>query len=312
MSGAYQTNAKTAGPWVDIDLGALCANYAMIRDQAPDAQTAAVVKCDAYGLGLDAIARTLAEREKCKSFFVAYPEEGAALRNILDDSTPEIYVFNGPLPQTMALFEASRLTPVLNSLEQAEKWSTRQPGAPAALHIDTGMNRLGAPLNEVSTIAALKGLSIDLVMSHLACASMPAAPKNKQQKDIFVEAAAQFPGARLSLSASGGALMGKEFHFDLIRPGIALYGGSPFDVDEPSPETRRRSAGAGGSTAPGRRRRDSRLQRDAPTRQIRQARNRGARLWRWLSPRWIGPGRSPYRRRTRSSCWAYFHGPHVA
>ncbi|MEO1240455.1 MAG: alanine racemase [Pseudomonadota bacterium] len=233
MSGAYQTDTKTAGPWVDIDLAALCANYAMIRDQAPDAQTAAVVKCDAYGLGLDAIARTLAEREKCDRFFVAYPEEGAALRKILNDSAPEIYVFNGPLPQTMALFEASRLTPVLNSLEQAEKWSTRQPGAPAALHIDTGMNRLGAPLNEVSTIATLKGLSIDLVMSHLACASMPTDPKNKQQRDMFVGAAARFPGARLSLSASGGALISKDFHFDLIRPGIALYGGSPFDVDEP-------------------------------------------------------------------------------
>jgi len=233
MSGAYQTNAKTAGPWVDIDLSALCANYSMIRDQAPIAETAAVVKCDAYGLGLETIARTLADQQQCRSFFVAYPEEGAALRGFLKSSDPDIYVFNGPLPQTMALFETARLTPVLNSLEQAEKWAARQPSVPAAVHIDTGMNRLGAPLDEADAIAALSGLKVCLAMSHLACSSDPAHPKNSEQRQRFIEAATKFPDARLSLSASGGALMGKEYHFDLLRVGTALYGGSPFDVDEP-------------------------------------------------------------------------------
>ncbi|MHA7872063.1 MAG: alanine racemase, partial [Hyphococcus sp.] len=129
MAG-YQINAKTAGPWVDIDLGALCANYALLKSSAPSAETAAVVKCDAYGLGLEAVAQTLSTREQCRSFFVAYPEEGAALRAILKSGDPDIYVFNGPLPQTMALFESARLTPVLNSLEQAEKWASRRPDAP--------------------------------------------------------------------------------------------------------------------------------------------------------------------------------------
>ena len=233
MSGAYQTNAKTAGPWVDIDLTALCANFAMIRDQAPSAETAAVVKCDAYGLGLDAVARTLATNEKCQSFFVAYPEEGAALRTYLNSAVADIYVFNGPLPQTMALFEQNRLTPVLNSFEQAEKWAIRQPGVPAAVHIDTGMNRLGAPLTELDAIANLKGLSTKLLMSHLACSSAPTDPMNEKQRNRFIEAASKFPDARLSLSASGGSLMGSDFHFDLLRVGTALYGGTPFDFDEP-------------------------------------------------------------------------------
>lgn len=233
MSNSYQTNAKTAGPWVDIDLGNLCANFAMIRDQAPGAETAAVVKCDAYGLGLKTIATALAQRENCHSFFVAYPEEGADLRSYLNSSEPDIYVFNGPLPQTMALFESARLTPVLNSLEQAEKWASRRPSVPAAVHIDTGMNRLGARVDEVTNIAALPSLNVTLAMSHLACASNPDQSKNKQQRNLFIEAAQHFPDARLSLSASGGALMGKDYHFDLIRPGIALYGGSPFDKDDP-------------------------------------------------------------------------------
>jgi alanine racemase len=233
MSAAYSDNEKTTGPWVDIDLGALCINYAFIRDQAPNAQMAAVVKCDAYGLGLDAIVRTLAERENCQTFFVTYPEEGAALRSILNKPAPEIYVFNGPLPDTIELFEQARLTPILNSLKQAENWAHRMPGIHAAIHIDTGMNRLGAPLAELDAITALKGLNIGLAMSHLACSSDPKHHKNKLQRDLFIQASGKFPNAALSLSASGGVLMGKDYHFDLIRPGIALYGGSPFDEDEP-------------------------------------------------------------------------------
>lgn len=235
MAPTYATAEKTAGPWVEIDLDALAINYSMVRHAASGADVAAVVKCDAYGLGMAAVAARLAERENCRIFFVAYPEEGALLREILKAirPAPNIYVFNGPLPETMALFEHANLIPVLNSLEQAEKWAARKFGAPAALHIDTGMNRLGAPLCELGAIAALKGLNITLAMSHLACASDPANPKNQQQRALFIEASAMFPDARKSLSASGGALMDKSYHFDLIRTGIALYGGSPFDEDTP-------------------------------------------------------------------------------
>jgi alanine racemase len=233
MSGNSSSD-KTSGPWVDINLGAIATNYATLRAAAPDAEMAAVVKCNAYGLGLAPIAKTLAE-QNCKTFFVAYPQEGAALRDVLKplNADAAIYVFNGPLPQTMALFQSAKLTPVLNSLEQATTWAAQSDGAPAALHIDTGMNRLGAPLSEVDAIAALSGLNINLVMSHLACATDPAHPKNDEQCNLFASIAKDFPHARASLSASGGALMDARFHFDLVRPGVALYGGSPFDVDEP-------------------------------------------------------------------------------
>ncbi len=230
----HPSSNNTSGPWVDINLGAIAANCATLRAAAPGAEMAAVVKCNAYGLGLAAVAKTLVE-QNCKTFFVAYPEEGADLRKVLNsrNANAAIYVFNGPLPQTMALFQSANLTPVLNSLEQATIWAAQPDGASAALHIDTGMNRLGAPLSEVDAIAALSGLNIDLVMSHLACASDPAHAKNDEQRNLFARIAKDFPRARASLSASGGALMDARFHFDLIRPGVALYGGSPFDVDEP-------------------------------------------------------------------------------
>ena len=143
-----------------------------------------------------------------------------------------IYCFAGPSQATLPLFEAARLTPVLNSLEQARIWAARNPGARAALHVDTGMNRLGASASSLSDIAALSGLNIALVMSHLACSSTPAHAKNAEQRARFIEAAQHFPGAKLSLAASAGALMGKDYHFDIIRPGVAIYGGSPFAEDD--------------------------------------------------------------------------------
>ncbi len=234
MHSAETVNRKTAGPWVEIDLAALCANFAMLRAAAPGAETAAVVKCDAYGLGLAPVAQALAQREECRTFFVAYPEEGAQLREALSTSAPhaKIYVFNGPLPDTIRIFENANLTPVVNSIEQAQKWASRKPGAPCALHVDTGMNRLGAPVEEIVELATLSDLNVDVVMSHLACGSDPGHGKNNEQRDAFANAAKLFPNAKRSLAASAGALMDASYHFDLTRPGIALYGGSPFDGDD--------------------------------------------------------------------------------
>lgn len=223
---------KTAGPWVEIDLSALCANYAMIRALARNAETAAVVKCDAYGLGIGPIAPALSDRERCRTFFVAYPEEGALLRETLKSRDAKIYVFNGPAPETPPLFERANLIPMLNSLEQATLWTKMRPGAPAGLHIDTGMNRLGAPAYEVDAIAALDGLNVELTMSHLACSSDPQSPMNDTQREQFIALAEKFPHARKCLAASGGALIDARYHFDMVRPGIALYGGSPFDKDD--------------------------------------------------------------------------------
>jgi alanine racemase len=230
VSAASETTRE--GPWAEIDLDALCANYAMIAKAAPGAAVVPAVKCDAYGLGAGPIARALSERKKCGAFFAIYAEEGAALRAALGSAQAQIYCFAGPGEETLALHEQTRLTPVLNSIEQAQLWAARAPGSEAAVHIDTGMNRLGAPVSAAADIAAVKGLNITLVMSHLACGSDPEHAKNRAQRDMFVSAAAHFPGARLSLSASAGALMGKEYQFDMVRPGIALYGGSPFDTDD--------------------------------------------------------------------------------
>ena len=234
MDDALALNRYTAGPWVEIDLAALCENYARLRDATPGAEAAAVVKCNAYGLGLAPIARTLAERMRCRTFFVAYPEEGAALREALKDLAPTaaVYVLNGPLPDTMRLFDEARLTPVVNSLAQAAQWAGSHPNAPCALHIDTGMNRLGAPFCELGDIAALEGLNVSIVMSHLACSSNPADPKNEIQRDAFARAAEMFPTATRSLAASAGTLMDQTYHGQMTRIGIALFGGSPFDVED--------------------------------------------------------------------------------
>ncbi len=234
MHSADTANRKTAGPWVEIDLAALCANFAMLRGAASGAETAAVVKCDAYGLGLAPVAEALATRENCRTFFVAYPEEGAQLRKALATAAPDatIYVFNGPLPDTIGIFNDAQLTPVVNSVAQAREWASRKPGAPCALHVDTGMNRLGAPVEDLAELAALSDLNVNVVMSHLACGADPDDGKNSEQRDTFAQAATLFPNARRSLAASAGALMDASYHFDLTRVGVALYGGSPFDVDD--------------------------------------------------------------------------------
>lgn len=218
-------------PVVEIDLDALAVNYRTLRTLAKSAETAGVVKCDAYGLGAAEVGRRLAA-EDCRSFFVAYPHEGAALRRALGSAAATIHVFNGPDAASLPHFASEALTPILNTLEQARLWADAGKGAPAALHIDTGMNRLGLPQTDVGAVATIGGLNVSLVMSHLACASDPAHPDNVRQYTTFQSVAARFPGARRSLAASGGALIGPDYHFDLIRPGAALYGVSPFDAPD--------------------------------------------------------------------------------
>lgn len=234
MHRADPTNRMTSGPWAEINLAALCENFSMLRAAAPNTGTAAVVKSNAYGLGLAPVAQALAERENCRTFFVAYPEEGAELRAALATMAPDatIYVFNGPLPESIGIFGEAALTPVINSLEQARDWTSHKAGAPCALHLDTGMNRLGAPVAEFEKIVTLAGLNVNLFMSHLACGSEPAHKKNAEQRDAFIKYTKRLPNAQRSLSASAGALMDPSYHFDLTRPGIALYGGSPFDKDD--------------------------------------------------------------------------------
>lgn len=163
-------------------------------------------------------------------FFTATCGEALAVRACLGEG-PQIFVLNGPLGDDVQHFAGARLTPVLNSLAQIELWSAR---GPAALHIDTGMNRLGIGPEELANAAiALKGATLALVMSHLACASDPKHPMNAIQRTRFIDAATLFPKAPLSLASTAGILIGADYHFDLVRPGIGLYGSGGLDADNP-------------------------------------------------------------------------------
>jgi alanine racemase len=215
-----------------IDLDALTANYRRLRDLASPAECAAVVKADAYGLGMARAAPALA-RAGCKTFFVATLGEARTLRSLLPDAV--IYVFAGLMPGTAELYRAHDLRPVLNSAEEIEEWAafcaSQGEKLPCAVHIDSGMNRLGLSADEVERVAAARELfqlmTLSLVMSHLACADEPKHPKSEAQRKSFDRLRAKLPAASASLANSAGILLGRAYTYDLVRPGIALYGGKP-------------------------------------------------------------------------------------
>ncbi|MBV9331627.1 MAG: alanine racemase [Alphaproteobacteria bacterium] len=219
---------------LSIRLGAVLENFRTIRRLAGPSAVAAVVKADAYGLGMERVATALAARAGCDAFFVARHGEGVALRTHVPSS--RIYVLDGAPADLVPALIANRLTPVLNSLADVASWSaaarSMNTELDAVLHIDTGMNRLGISGEELSVLAAesakrLSGLNVVLVMSHLACADDPNARLNRVQLDRFRTALAVLPSAPASLASSAGVLLGKDFAFDLVRPGLALYGGNP-------------------------------------------------------------------------------------
>jgi alanine racemase len=205
---------------------------------ASPAECGAVVKADAYGLGMAQAAPALA-RVGCKTFFVATLGEGGALRQLLPDVT--IYVFAGLMPGTAEQYRKHDLRPVLNSAEEIREWAVFSAGAEGerlacAVHIDSGMNRLGLSANEVDEVAALRDLwsafTLSLVMSHLACADEPKHPKSEAQRNVFDRLRARLPTAPASLANSAGILLGRAYTYDLVRPGIALYGGKPCATDK--------------------------------------------------------------------------------
>lgn len=216
-----------AGAILEIDLGAVVANWRLLAGRAAPAACAAVVKANAYGLGAEPVAKAL-QAAGCRIFFVATLDEGIALRAALGEA-PEIAVFNGPLPGTEQEYPAHRLTPVLNDLGQVAAW--RRMNAPAMLHIDTGMSRLGLPPRELAVLAGdptlWQPIPLTAVISHLACADTPDHALNATQLARFAAAKAHFPGLRASFSASSGVFLGRGYHHDLVRPGAALYGVNP-------------------------------------------------------------------------------------
>lgn len=194
-----------------VDLDAVAANWRHFARRAP---AGAAIKADGYGLGAAAIARRLAA-EGCRDFFVATWAEAAALPAGIG-----VHVLHGVLPHEVAWAAASPHTPVLNSPDQVALWRAAAPGRPCDLMVDTGINRLGLAPADLP-----RGLSVDILMSHLACADTPQHPMNAVQRDAF--AAIDIPARRRSLAASAGALIGPSYGFDLVRPGLALYGGTP-------------------------------------------------------------------------------------
>jgi alanine racemase len=220
-----------SGPRVHIDLDAIVANWRMLQRRAGTAGAAAVVKADAYGLGAAKVGRALA-KAGCTRFYVAWPQEGAELRKAIGPG-PEIAVFHGPTRATLAEFGASQLEPVLNSLEQIDLWAG---AGPAAIHLDTGMNRLGVPEAQWAE-AARRFPRPKLLVSHLACGDESGHPKNRLQLASFDHAITFWPGIPRSLSATGGAYLGRDYAMEEIRPGIGLYGGGPEPREGEKPRT---------------------------------------------------------------------------
>ena len=213
-----------------IDLDAVVANWRAL-DGMTNCKTAAVVKANGYGLGSANVAKALF-KAGVRQFFVAVAEEAVPLREELGDK-PEINVFSGHMKGDTDLIRELRLTPMLNSVDQMTLHFETLPGHPFGIQLDTGMNRLGMEPQEWAAVAELVlSQNPTLVMSHLACADEPDHPMNPHQLDIFHQLT---DGIRVprSLAATGGILLGPEYHFDLTRPGIGLYGGLPFEAASP-------------------------------------------------------------------------------
>ncbi len=230
----YNVEEHIATSRLTINHAALCENWRSLDAATPGARTASVVKANGYGLGLGEIGLSLAAAG-CEVFFVATPDEGIRLRRSL--KTREIFVLSGLTGRNAAAYAESNLIPVLNTLDDiavwAEFWKLRGSRRPCALQINTGMNRLGLSENAIANFIGNESLAnsinIITVLSHLACADVPEHPMNRLQLERFGMSAKLFPklfkGSELSIANSAGIGLGRDYHFNLVRPGIALYGG---------------------------------------------------------------------------------------
>lgn len=221
-----------AGAILTIDLDAVAANYRLLSERVAPAECAAVLKADAYGLGMVQVAPALSAAG-ARTFFVAHLEEGITLRALLPEAT--IGILNGLMPGCAADYAQHRLAPVLNHAGAIAEWTAfcrqQQKRLPAFVHIDTGMNRLGLGPAEVAALIAdpspLGDLELLGYLSHLATADEVDSPLPGVQRDRFRSALDRLPPARASLANSSGIFRGAQFHFDLARPGCALYGINP-------------------------------------------------------------------------------------
>jgi alanine racemase len=218
------------GGRLTVDLGALKRNWQALDKVSRGALTGAVVKADAYGTGIAQSARALYEAG-ARFFFAATPDEGIAVRAALPEDS-HIFILNGLYPGSAPLYVGERLMPCLSSIPLLEEWLSaclaRSQALPAALHFDTGINRLGFRLNEASIVKRMidqVGYAPQMIMSHLACADIPGHEKNRTQLALFASVLSQFPNIPASLANSAGLMTNRDNHFQMVRPGIALYGG---------------------------------------------------------------------------------------
>jgi alanine racemase len=232
---------EPAAARLTIDLDALAHNHAVLHAEAAGAEVGPVLKSDGYGLGAGPLARRL-WAEGARSFFVARLAEGEALRAALTpDRAATIYVLDGMTNGAAQRLAAAGLTPVLCSLQQiaAAASDAAETGRPLSvgLNIDTGMSRQGLTPDEtraaVQALDRLRGLEVALVMSHLGSAAEPGNPRNASQLARFLEFRTLFPDARASVAASAGLFLGPDYRFDLVRPGISLFGGGPREQPDP-------------------------------------------------------------------------------
>lgn len=222
---AHDSQLDGAGAILTIDLGALADNWRALASEAAPAECAAVVKADAYGIGIEHAVPVL-WNVGCRTFFVALPDEGRRARAAAPQST--IYVLNGFFADAAELYRADHLRPVLNSPSEVEAWLQNAPDRACAVQVDTGMNRLGLSVKEAAELAfcddVLEKLNLSLLVSHLSCPDTPEHPANAAQLSLFRGVRERYPSVPASFANSAGIYLGRDFHFGVVRPGIALYG----------------------------------------------------------------------------------------
>ena len=216
-----------------VDLSALDQNYRTLAALAGPAETAPVVKADGYGLGSRQVALSLWEAG-ARAFFVARLDEGEALRRALGPARQaRIFLLDGLIPGTAHRVRRSGLIPMLADPVQVEAARAEGGGFPVGLHVDTGMNRQGLSPEALAAMTNDRTLEPVLLMSHLGSAADPEAPRNRIQLDRFRQARSLFPDLPASLAASAGLFLGPEWRFDMVRPGVSLFGGGPFERPDP-------------------------------------------------------------------------------
>lgn len=215
--------------WLEVDLNTVASNYAILCDHLSHTQCAAVVKADAYGLGAKIISQRL-YTEGCRHFFVAHLDEALAIRSLIPEAS--IYVFSGCLEGTEIELMEHKLIPVLNDYGMFQRWiaygKLHGKRLPGMLHIDTGMNRIGFDTYDLKKLTEnmciLSGLQLQGVMSHLACSPDKNHPQNEKQRELFEQICTYFPKITKSLADTAGIYLGRDYHYDMVRPGKGLFG----------------------------------------------------------------------------------------